>query len=571
MRRIAAGLLIAGFIIAGQTRTRASDPIIRLDAPDPDQNQNQNQKKSDKDKEKAEREQKSTREIREKEAEDKAADQQESYQRLVEYADGLYRDDKSTFRVEVDKQYRELMRAHADRAFRVNLSAKSEIKFIMEDRFRIYSGLYDNLLIQDVVNALGQKVAPSPSPHLFAFKLIADPIPYAEALSTGTIYISTGLVALLENEAQLAYVLAHEAAHVHRNHWFHRTQLGAAQPYYDAEKGQGQQTRDNIIRRIPPAMGSVFGFGRKGGAIATALTVGTAYATAAVLKANQQERLNVDWVKEEEDEADQVAFNSMLDSSYNVNQITKLYVRLADVARLDERATLGFMGNPQRVSERHENTKLLLQTSQDRMKGMVLKGDGGEFKTLMAELKRDNGILAYHYDMLQIAKDNLQEAVDARDTDPGALYYYAKVLKLVGKDDNERAEASTYFVKAIQQDRRNENFGAHLHHATALLASPDPGRKKQASGALKTYIDRYGCAMSSSRTAQGKDLPPHMDTIYDYLNVLGEPEWTPYENNCLPKKAVTPPTPAKKEPAKKQTAAATTAAPAAAAKPAGTP
>jgi predicted Zn-dependent protease len=547
MRRIAAGLLIAGLIVAGQTRTRASDPIVRSEAFD------QNQKKSDKDKV----EQKSTREIREKEAEDKAAEQQESYHRLVEYAEGLYRDDKSTFRVEVDKQYRELMRAHADRAFRVNLSAKSEIKFIMEDRFRIYTGLYDNLLIQDVVNALGQKVAPSPSPHLFAFKLIADPVPYAEALSTGTIYISTGLVALLENEAQLAYVLAHEAAHVHRNHWFHRTQLGAAQPYYDAEKGQGQQTRDNIIKRIPPTMGAVFGFGRKGGMVGTALTVGTAYATAAVMKAKEEDRLNVDWVKEEEDEADQVAFNAMLDASYNVNQITKLYVRLADVARLDERSTLGFMGNPQRVSERHENVKLLLQTAQERMKGMVLKGDGGEFKTLMAELKRDNGILAYHYDMLQIAKDNLQEAVDARETDPGALYYYAKVLKLVGKDDNERAEASTYFVKAIQQDRRNENFGAHLHHATALLASPDPGRKKQASGALKTYIDRYGCAMSSSRTAQGKDLPPHMDTIYDYLNVLGEPEWTPYENHCLPKKAATPPQPGKREPAKKQTAAAT--------------
>lgn len=559
MRGIAAGLIVAG-LIAGQISVRASEhPSEHVSG------HASEQKKSDKDNK---ADQKSTRELREKEAEDKAAEQQESYYKLVEYADGLYRDDKSPFRVEVDKQYRDLMRAHGDRAYRVNLSATSEIKFIMEDRFRIYSGLYDNLLIQDVVNTLGQKVAPTPSPHLFAFKLIADPIPYAEALSTGTIYISTGLVALLENEAQLAYVLAHEAAHVHRNHWFHRVQLGAAQPYYDAEKGSAVgQTRDNIIKRIPPTMGAVFGFGRKGGAVAQALTVGTAYATAAVLKATEVGRLNVDWVKEEEDEADQVAFNAMLDANYNVNQITKLYVRLADVARLDERSTLGFMGNPQRVSERHENTKLLLQTNQEKMKGMVLKGDGGEFKTLMAELKRDNGILAYHYDMLQVARENLQEAVDARDTDPGALYYYAKVLKLVGKDDSERAEASEYFVKAIKQDRRNENFGAHLHHATALLASPDPGRKKQASGALKAYIDRYGCAMSSNRLAGGKDLPPHMDTIYDYLNVLGEPEWTPYDNPCLPKKAASP---AKREqPVKKQTA---TAAPAPGApKVAGTP
>jgi hypothetical protein len=538
MRRIAAGLLIAGLTIAPAYTTAGLD-----------------QKKNDK--EKAEREPRSTRETREKETEDKAADQQESYYRLVEYADGMYRDDKSAFRVEVDKQYQELMRSHADRAYRMNLSARSEIKFIMEDRFRIYSGLYDNLLIQDVVNSLGQKVAPNPSPHLFAFKLVADPIPHAEALSTGTIYITTGLVALLENEAQLAFVLAHEAAHVHRNHWFHRVQLGAAQPYYDAEKGQGQQTRDNIIKRIPPAMGAVFGFGRKGGVVGAALTVGTAYATAAVMKAKEDNRLNVDWVKEEEDEADQVAFKAMLDASYDVNEITKMYVRLADVARLDERSTLGFMGNPQRVAERHENTKLLLQNAQARMKGMALIGNDRSFKELMAELKRDNGILAYHYDMLQIARDNLQEAVEARDTDPGALYFYGKVLKLVGKDENERNQATNYFVKAMAQDRRNEHSGAYLHHATALLASPDPGRKKQASGALKLYIDRYGCAVNARSTAQGKALPPHMDTIYDYLNVLGEQDWTPYPNDCAPKKA--PPAPGKKEPAKKQTTTATTA------------
>jgi hypothetical protein len=88
-------------------------------------------------------------------------------------------------------------------------------------------------------------------------------------------------VALLEYEAQLAYILAHESAHVHRNHWFHRIQLGAVQPYYDAEKQQNESRRPTNV----------------------------------------------------------------------LKQITKLYVRLADVARLDERSTLGFMGNVQRVSE----------------------------------------------------------------------------------------------------------------------------------------------------------------------------------------------------------------------------
>jgi predicted Zn-dependent protease len=505
MRRIAAGLMAAALVIAGQASPRAhvpSDPVV-------------DQKKTDK----------------EKEADKKAEQQEESYHQLVEYAEGMYRNDKSTFRVEVDKQYQDLMRAHADRAYRVNLSAKSEVKFILEDRFRSYSGLYDNLLIQDVVNTLGQKVAPSPSRHLFAFKLIADPVPYAEALATGTIYISTGLVALLENQAQLAYVLAHEAAHVHREHWFHRVQLGAAQPYYDAEKGRAADSK-NPFKTVPPRVGQIFGFGGKAAAIGAAIETGTKYATFAISKAKEDEKLNVDWVKEEEDEADEVAFAALLDAEYNVNQIPKMYVLLQDVARLDERSTLGFLGNPQRVAERHENAQLLIQKAQDRIQGRALKGDGPEFKQVMAELKRDNGILAYHYDMLQIARANLEDAVLARQTDPAALYYYAKVLKLVGKEDSERAEAADYFVKAIKQDKRNENYGAYLHQATTLLGSDDPIRKQQAADALKTYIAKYGCAMGASRTAQSHDLPPHLDTIYDYLNVLGQQDWMPFENKC---------------------------------------
>src|SRR6185503_4036188 len=86
------------------------------------------------------------------------------------------------------------------------------------DRLRLHTGLYDNKLFGDYINRVGQKVVPAGSDKLFAFRLVADPTPLAYTLSTGTIYISTGLVSLLDNEAQLAYVLAHEMAHVQLDH-----------------------------------------------------------------------------------------------------------------------------------------------------------------------------------------------------------------------------------------------------------------------------------------------------------------------------------------------------------------
>jgi hypothetical protein len=46
----------------------------------------------------------------------------------------------------------------------------------------VYSGLYANLVVQDMLNRTGPSVIPQKNDHLYAFKLIADPISRAEAL-----------------------------------------------------------------------------------------------------------------------------------------------------------------------------------------------------------------------------------------------------------------------------------------------------------------------------------------------------------------------------------------------------
>lgn len=52
----------------------------------------------------------------------------------------------------------------------------------------------------------------------FRFAVINSPVPNAFAMPDGQIYIHQGLLAILENEAQLAAVLAHEAVHVEGHH-----------------------------------------------------------------------------------------------------------------------------------------------------------------------------------------------------------------------------------------------------------------------------------------------------------------------------------------------------------------
>jgi predicted Zn-dependent protease len=87
---------------------------------------------------------------------------------------------------------------------------------------------YDNAALQAYVNRVGQHlVAYSDEPGTaFTFTVVDSPDINAFALPGGYVYINRGLLAYLENEAELAGVLAHEIGHVTAGH--HTRQQTAA-------------------------------------------------------------------------------------------------------------------------------------------------------------------------------------------------------------------------------------------------------------------------------------------------------------------------------------------------------
>jgi beta-barrel assembly-enhancing protease len=52
------------------------------------------------------------------------------------------------------------------------------------------------------------------------FRALRDPQPNAFALPNGSIYVTTGLLTLIDNESQLAEIIAHELTHVMRRHTY---------------------------------------------------------------------------------------------------------------------------------------------------------------------------------------------------------------------------------------------------------------------------------------------------------------------------------------------------------------
>ncbi|UCF80949.1 MAG: M48 family metalloprotease [Acidobacteriota bacterium] len=79
---------------------------------------------------------------------------------------------------------------------------------------------YDTDELNALIRGIAERLAPEPTdPYIdYRFYVFRNPIPNAFALPDGQVYLHTGMLAVLENEAQLAGLLAHEINHSAGHH-----------------------------------------------------------------------------------------------------------------------------------------------------------------------------------------------------------------------------------------------------------------------------------------------------------------------------------------------------------------
>jgi beta-barrel assembly-enhancing protease len=99
----------------------------------------------------------------------------------------------------------------------------SEIK-LLDERFEKQGAVYHDPRLDTYLTRVGTAVSADKKVENveWKFRALRDPVPNAFALPNGSIYINTGLLALLEDENQLAAVLAHEVTHVTHRHTYLR-------------------------------------------------------------------------------------------------------------------------------------------------------------------------------------------------------------------------------------------------------------------------------------------------------------------------------------------------------------
>jgi predicted Zn-dependent protease len=475
---------------------------------------------------KAEEKRNKKEEDRKRNEEKERASQMKKYTSLTDFALDLYAGN-TQFRDYVDDSYLDLQRQHASEAYRLNTSHSREVLATENEgeELRIRRALYDNPRVQEYVNRLGQQIVPEDSEKLYSFKVTVNPIPEAHTLSTGTVLISTGMISLLDNEAQLAYVLAHELAHVYKDHWKLKMMLPIAEVEYNRRQEEKRLLWASLFGIAGAGIGAIAA-GGKGAAAGAGAGLVTGYAVGSYYS----RKIGLDWNVAQENEADDFALRATLGKSFDIQEVPRLYTTMAQVAGVDNRAQLGFLGSRKRIRERNDYAQGLINGAlqaqyQEGLNAHKLKGMSPEFNLIMAELKRDNGIEAFYFDMFQMARKNLQQSVMMRSDDPLAAYYYARVMKQVGRTKEDLDLAQQSLLKAINLDTRQEIPEIQLHRALMLMDVKDSNSNPEAITALKNYITAYERKRATTMATE-RYAPPNLDVLYGYMRLLGDKTWT---------------------------------------------
>lgn len=388
------------------------------------------------------------------------------------------------------------------------------------------SALYPNPSLQAYINRLGQSLIPKDASDnvLVSFKIVQDPLPYADSLATGTVYLSTGLISLLDNESQLAFLLMHEAGHVMLSHHI--------QQIIEEERAEKRASRIKLIGTVAGAVAGGLMGGKADALAGGVMGLGAGAIASPIVAAFRNHR----FMREIQVESDHFATQVLLQHGFDAREAPTLMVKVGEIVRRSGAAVSLVFGNADDLPERSAKVKELLGGPYQPVVGRILSGNGfrmssPRYNQLMSELKRDNGLLALERDLFIIARANLEEAASVRTDDPLTMYGLGVLFRTVGRSDEDVARAASYLKAAMEFDEVRRRFPeAHLQYAVELLSREDPQRYPEIQKELKSYVVLYQRKMGGS-------LPPEMQFVYDYLDLTGDRGWIAYSVNNVSSEA----------------------------------
>jgi predicted Zn-dependent protease len=311
--------------------------------------------------------------------------------------------------------------------------------------------LYQDRELEAYLNGVARKLQPPEAYERIPFRILVVKNPYcnAFALPNGYIYVHTGILARMDNEAQLATLLAHEMTHA-----THRHQL---------REFHGTLNKSLVFASTRSIIGGVPALGD----LSTAL--GEISAKAAI---NGHSR-------DLETEADMVGIRLVVKAGYDPREAPKLFQHIKKEMEEEDQKEPFFFGTHPRLKDRIENYDDFLADMGKQVGGVT---NAEPFRKKMAGVIMDNAFVNLRAGRFLQAQHGAEKYLTIRPKDGRGYYLLGEIARQKGEDE-DLAEAKKMFQKGISADPSYPDD----YKGLGLLYFKE-GKKSQAAKDFKTYL-----------------------------------------------------------------------------------
>jgi predicted Zn-dependent protease len=284
----------------------------------------------------------------------------------------------------------------------------------------------------------------------FRVRVLSSPRLNAFAFPNGVVYVHTGLLARLDNEAQLAVLLGHEMTHATHRHAL--------------KEFRATKNKRAWLAGVLATLGSVPGVGALAGVL------GEIGATAAV----------TGYSRDLERQADREGLRRAVAAGYEPAEAPKLFAVLKREAEAEKVQAPLFYATHPRLQERIETVEEIVRTEyRDHAAGVT---NAVVFRRKTSRVVLDNAWLDLKAGRFEAAQQGAEKYVTLMPNDPRAHYLFGEVLRQKGERDAAQ-DAIAHYKQAIAGDRAYPD----PHRGLGLLHF-QLAQKAQARRALETYL-----------------------------------------------------------------------------------
>ena len=300
--------------------------------------------------------------------------------------------------------------------------------------------------LASIVDRLSSEDERGARPSPIAIIVLRDPTLNAFAMPTGHIFVHTGLLVRVENEAQLATILARELTHVTRGHA--DSQRGRAVPMPDVVGA--------IARTISTATAIPAGREEAGSAVLSPVFRAILGKPLAIAYAAAVEGYGASLARD----ADAGAVERLRRAAYDAKDAARVFEHLRAAARAGGAVERFFYGRETALAERTETvTRLLTAEGAAATARPETAAPSEMFTSVRAPMLRDNAKLELAAGRFRLAQEQLDRALAAAPKDPRARLLYGNLYRLraqrarsVADQDELARQAFTSYEECIALD-----------------------------------------------------------------------------------------------------------------------